>query len=58
MVVPSASRSISIIWPVIVPIVVISSVITLIPSSTKGSSSRCKILSTHVLVLGPILVYL
>ena len=50
MVIPSASRSVSIIWPVIVPFVVISSVTALTPSSTKGPISRCKILSTHVLV--------
>ena len=51
--IPSASRSISINWSIIVSIVVISSITTMIPSSTIGSISRCKILLTCVLVSGP-----
>ena len=45
MVVPSASQSISIIWPIIVSIVIIPSITSLISTSTVGSISRCKILS-------------
>ena len=58
MVVPSASQTISIIWPIIVPIVVIPSITILISSSTKGSISGCKILSIHILIPGPSLIYL
>ena len=54
MVVPSASQSISIIWPIIVPIVVIP----LISTSTKGPISGCKILSIPILISGPTLIYL
>ena len=58
MVVPSAFQSISIIWPIIVPIVVIPFITTLISSSTKGSISGCKILSIYILIPGPTLIYL
>ena len=54
MVVPSASQSISIIGPIIVSIVIIP----LISSSTKGPMSGCKILSIHILIPGPTLIYL
>ena len=53
MVVPPASRSVSIIWPIIVSIVVIP----LISSSTKGPISGCKILSIPILIPGPTLIY-
>ena len=54
MTVPSASQSISIIWPLIVSIVIIP----LISSSTKGPISGCKILSIPILIPGPTLIYL
>ena len=52
MIVPSASQSISVIGPIII----ISSISTLIPSSTKGSISGCKTLSVCILIPGPTLV--
>ena len=54
MVVPSASQSISKIWPIIIPIVVIP----LISSSAKGPISGCKILFIPALIPGPTLIYL
>ena len=54
MIVPSASQSSSIIWPIIVSNVVIA----LISSSTKGPISGCKILSIPTLIPGPTLIYL
>ena len=54
MAIPSASQSISIIWPIIIPVVVIP----LISSSTKAPISGCKISSIPILIPGPTLIYL
>ena len=56
MIVPSASQSICVIGPIIISIIIISSISTLIPSSTIGSISGCKILSVCILIPGPTLV--
>ena len=56
MIVLSASQSISVIGPIIISIIYISSIATLIPSSNKGSISGCKILSVCILISGPTLV--
>ena len=58
MAVPSVSQSISIIWLIIVPTVVIPPITTLISSSTKVCISECKILSIYILITGPSLIYL